>query len=661
MGKVIGIDLGTTNSVVAILENGKARVVQNDLFKESTPSVVALKTVKDKASGKTDKMWIIGEHAKNQIGNNAINTLHGTKRLMGRQFKDEEVQKMMQHSAFKIVAAPNGDAHVEVAGQRMSPVEVATKVLMEMKDIAQKYAGEEITDAVVTVPAYFNDAQREATRQAGLAAGLNVLRIINEPTAAALAFGMDQEKDGVFAVYSWGGGTFDVSILEITNDPVHGKLFEVRASKGDTFLGGENLDEAVADHLLKEFNEQNNNALDISTPAARLQNADALQKFKEAAEKAKIQLSSSEAVTINIPFVMIVDGAPLAFETQLSRNGFVDIIRPFIEKTRGPFEDALKEAGVDKKDLKAVLLMGGSSRIPAVQAFVEEISGQKPNSKAHPKNSVAEGACIQAAIMTKQPGFEDGKVILADVTALSLGIRSTLGTNKDVMTVIIPRNSTIPTEKTINDFKTAKDDQDNVEIVIYQGERPLASDNRKIGEFIVNLPPGVPAGTNVSITMALDANGELNVTAKVAGRENKVTVNPATGLSDAELQAILKRAAESKAADEALMARIATESTADEMLKKAKKDITEDWYTGAPDGLKTTFNDAVTALGDARKAGAVQADLETKMQSVKEARTALGQAFMAANAPAAAPSEEPQVTTPEPGTEQSKLKISYNP
>jgi molecular chaperone DnaK len=656
MSRLIGIDLGTTNSVVAILEKGEARIVQNERLKDSTPSVYAVK--KKKGGGTED---LIGEAAKNQVAINAVNTIHGVKRLMGRKFNEPEVQEMIKLAGFKIVAAPNGDAHVEINGQVMSPVEVSAKYLIEMKRVAEMYSGEPVTDAVITVPAYFGDAQREATRQAGEVAGLKVLRIINEPTAAAFAFGIDKQQQGNFAVYSWGGGTFDVSILKIKKikDKTSGKentLFEVLASDGDTFLGGENLDEAVAHHLIAQFNKENDNALDISTPEARKANADAIQKFKEAAEKAKIELSNTESSTINIPFVMLQDGAPLTFEYDLTRGAFERLIKPFIEKTEGPFKNAMKMAAekeqVDKIELTDTLMMGGTSRIPAVQAFVETLIGRKPNNSAHPKNSVAQGACIQAAILTGAPiNGHEGRVILADVTPLSLGIRS----KGDVMSKIIPRNTAIPaTQEEI--FETAAFGQKDVEIVVYQGERELVKDNRKIGEFLVKLPPGTPAKTPVAIKMSLDANGELFVTAKVAGVDRTVKMNPATGLSDAQIEEMIKRAEENKAADEEIRTRRVAEAQADDMLRVAvEEDTKEDWFTSAPADLKTAFDSAVKGLTEVRaQKPTVVSDLKTAITALDDVRNKMGQAFTSAAQPggettAAATEETPVPPTQSPG------------
>jgi molecular chaperone DnaK len=545
MSKIIGIDLGTTNSVVAVMEGGQPAVIPNQEGGRTTPSVVGFAK-----SGER----LVGQVAKRQSVTNPENTIYSIKRFMGRRFN--EVSEELKLVPYKAVAGDNGDARVEIQGKKYSPPEISAMILGKLKEAAEAYLGEKVTKAVITVPAYFNDAQRQATKDAGQIAGLEVMRIINEPTAAALAYGLDKKKDETIAVYDFGGGTFDISILEVGDGVV-----EVKSTNGDTHLGGDNIDQRIIDWLIQEFKKDQ--GVDVSKDQM------ALQRLKEAAEKAKIELSTLLETEINLPFLTADAGGPKHMTIKLTRARFEQMVDDILQRSVGPCKQALQDAGVTPQQIDEVVLVGGSTRIPKVQQMVRDLFGKEPNKSVNPDEVVAIGAAVQGGVL----GGEVKDVLLLDVTPLSLGIE-TLG---GVFTKLIERNTTIPTRKS-EVFSTASDNQTSVEIKVFQGERSMAKDNRLLGVFqLVGIPPAPRGIPQVEVTFDIDANGILNVTAKdrATNNEQKITITSSSGLSKEEVDKMARDAESHKSDDSRKKEEIEARNRADAMVYNVEKMLKE--------------------------------------------------------------------------------------
>src|SRR5881227_2750499 len=563
MGKIIGIDLGTTNSCVAIMEGGKPKVIENSEGARTTPSIVAYME---------DGEILVGAPAKRQAVTNPKNTLYAIKRLIGRKFEEKEVQKDIALMPYKIMKAENGDAWVEVRDQKLAPPQVSAEVLRKMKKTAEDYLGEPVTEAVITVPAYFNDSQRQATKDAGRIAGLEVKRIINEPTAAALAFGLDKrEGDRKIAVYDLGGGTFDISIIEIA--AVEGEhQFEVLSTNGDTFLGGEDFDQRVIDYIVTEFKKDQ--GVDLKNDVL------ALQRLKESAEKAKIELSSSQQTEINLPYITADQSGPKHLSMKITRAKFESLVEDLIEKTIEPCRIAIKDAGVKLSDISDVILVGGQTRMPKVQDKVKEFFGKEPRKDVNPDEAVAVGAAIQGGVL--KGDVKD--VLLLDVTPLSLGIE-TLGS---VMTKLIQKNTTIPT-KASQVFSTADDNQSAVSIHVLQGERDIAGGNKSLGQFnLEGIPPAARGMPQIEVTFDIDANGILHVSAKdkATGKENKITIKASSGLSEDEISRMVKDAEAHADEDRKRREEIERRNRLDTMVYQVQKE-SKDWVEKLEAGLKS--------------------------------------------------------------------------
>ena len=597
MSKVIGIDLGTTNSCVAIMEGTQAKVLENAEGARTTPSVVAFTEENEK---------LIGQPAKRQAVTNPENTIFAVKRLIGRNFNDATVKKDIESAPFKIVNSDKGDAWIESKGQKYSPSQISAFILQKMKETAEKYLGQEVTKAVITVPAYFNDAQRQATKDAGKIAGLEVLRIINEPTAASLAYGLDKKTNKKIAVYDLGGGTFDVSILELGDG-----VFEVKSTNGDTFLGGEDFDNTVVDYLVAEFKKDN--GIDLKSDKL------ALQRLKEAAEKAKIELSSAEQTDVNLPFITADKTGPKHINLKMTRAKLEALVEDLIAKTLPPCKTALKDAGLTANDISEVVMVGGMTRMPKVIEAVKNFFGKDPNKSVNPDEVVAMGAAIQAGVL--QGDVKD--VLLLDVTPLSLGIE-TLG---GVSTKLIDKNTTIPTKKS-QVFSTAEDSQPAVSIRVLQGEREMAADNKILGNFelvgIAPAPRGVP---QIEVTFDIDANGIVNVSAKDkgTGKEQKIQIQASGGLSEEEINKMVKEAESNKEADKKKRESVDSRNQADTLLHSTEKNLKEHG-SKVSDADKKAIETASANLRNSLKGTDVE-DIKKKTQELVQSSMKLGEAI----------------------------------
>ncbi|GFY89460.1 mitochondrial HSO70 2 [Actinidia rufa] len=591
---VIGIDLGTTNSCVAVMEGKTPKVIENSEGARTTPSVVAFNQKGE---------LLVGTPAKRQAVTNPTNTLFGTKRLIGRRFDDSQTQKEMKMVPYKIVRAPNGDAWVETNGQQYSPSQIGAFVLTKMKETAESYLGKTVTKAVVTVPAYFNDAQRQATKDAGRIAGLDVQRIINEPTAAALSYGLNN-KEGLVAVFDLGGGTFDVSILEISNG-----VFEVKATNGDTFLGGEDFDNALLEFLVSEF--KRTESIDLSKDKL------ALQRLREAAEKAKIELSSTSQTEINLPFITADASGAKHLNITLTRSKFETLVNHLIERTKNPCKNCLKDAGITTKDVDEVLLVGGMTRVPKVQEIVSEIFGKNPSKGVNPDEAVAMGAAIQGGILRG----DVKELLLLDVTPLSLGIE-TLG---GIFTRLISRNTTIPTKKS-QVFSTAADNQTQVGIKVLQGEREMAADNKSLGEFeLVGIPPAPRGMPQIEVTFDIDANGIVTVSAKdkTTGREQQITIRSSGGLAEDEIEKMVREAEMHSQKDQERKTLIDLKNNADTTIYSIEKSVSE-YKDKVPSEVVSEIESAVADLRSAMAKDDVD-EIKAKLDAANKAVSKIGQ------------------------------------